>query len=146
MQWAPQAKSAFKVVPFCIRPQDLDFLEAEELSFFSKEKNLEEVIHLLKQTSITDVCSVYQIGKYELYSFLLHKIHVQFLYPCYNWLFFSISMTFQPLHLFWNILVFSLIIDTACKNPLYHLCYFPADARLFPAEHLQIFCAFIWVN
>ncbi|KFP19596.1 SH3 domain and tetratricopeptide repeat-containing protein 1, partial [Egretta garzetta] len=42
-------------------PQDLDFLEAEELSFFSKEKNLEEVIHLLKQTTITDVCSVYRI-------------------------------------------------------------------------------------
>ncbi|KAM6401585.1 SH3 domain and tetratricopeptide repeat-containing protein 1 [Pluvialis apricaria] len=46
-------------------PQDLDFLEAEELSFFSKEKNLEEVIHLLKQTSITDVCSVYQIDQLE---------------------------------------------------------------------------------
>uniref|UniRef100_A0A8C5JSP5 SH3 domain and tetratricopeptide repeats 1 n=1 Tax=Junco hyemalis TaxID=40217 RepID=A0A8C5JSP5_JUNHY len=54
------------------KPQDLDFLEAEELSFFSKEKNLEEVVHLLKQTSITDVCSVYRIGKYEFY-FLLHK-------------------------------------------------------------------------
>uniref|UniRef100_A0A8C8BAH8 SH3 domain and tetratricopeptide repeats 1 n=1 Tax=Otus sunia TaxID=257818 RepID=A0A8C8BAH8_9STRI len=40
------------------KPQDLDFLEAEELSFFSKEKDLEEVMHLLKQTSITDVCSV----------------------------------------------------------------------------------------
>ncbi|KFV87047.1 SH3 domain and tetratricopeptide repeat-containing protein 1, partial [Struthio camelus australis] len=43
------------------KPQDLEFLEAEELSFFSKEKNLEEVIRLLKQTSITDVCSVYRI-------------------------------------------------------------------------------------
>uniref|UniRef100_A0A8D2QDW8 SH3 domain and tetratricopeptide repeats 1 n=1 Tax=Zonotrichia albicollis TaxID=44394 RepID=A0A8D2QDW8_ZONAL len=43
------------------KPQHLDFLEAEELSFFSKEKNLEEVVHLLKQTSITDVCSVYRI-------------------------------------------------------------------------------------
>uniref|UniRef100_A0A669P4N6 SH3 domain and tetratricopeptide repeats 1 n=1 Tax=Phasianus colchicus TaxID=9054 RepID=A0A669P4N6_PHACC len=40
---------------------DLDFLKAEELSFFPKEKNVEEVIHLLKQTSITDVCSVYRI-------------------------------------------------------------------------------------
>ncbi|XP_068259204.1 SH3 domain and tetratricopeptide repeat-containing protein 1 [Nyctibius grandis] len=47
------------------KPQDLDFLEAEELSFFSKEKNLEEVIHLLKQTSITDVCSVYRIDQSE---------------------------------------------------------------------------------
>ncbi|KAM6361589.1 SH3 domain and tetratricopeptide repeat-containing protein 1 [Alca torda] len=47
------------------KPQDLDFLEAEELSFFSKEKNLEEVIHLLKQTSITDVCSVYRIDQLE---------------------------------------------------------------------------------
>ncbi|XP_052636521.1 SH3 domain and tetratricopeptide repeat-containing protein 1 [Harpia harpyja] len=46
-------------------PQDLDFLEAEELSFFSKEKNLQEVIHLLKQTSITDVCSVYRIDQLE---------------------------------------------------------------------------------
>ncbi|OWK59970.1 SH3 domain and tetratricopeptide repeat-containing protein 1 [Lonchura striata] len=46
-------------------PQDLDFLEAEELSFFSKEKNLEEVVHLLKQTSITDVCSVYRIDVLE---------------------------------------------------------------------------------
>ncbi|KFQ87754.1 SH3 domain and tetratricopeptide repeat-containing protein 1, partial [Phoenicopterus ruber ruber] len=45
--------------------QDLDFLEAEELSFFSKQKNLEEVIHLLKQTSITDVCSVYRIDQLE---------------------------------------------------------------------------------
>uniref|UniRef100_A0A663LLS1 SH3 domain and tetratricopeptide repeats 1 n=1 Tax=Athene cunicularia TaxID=194338 RepID=A0A663LLS1_ATHCN len=55
------------------KPQDLDFLEAEELSFFSKEKDLEEVVHLLKQTSTTDVCSFYRIGKYEFYSFLLHK-------------------------------------------------------------------------
>ncbi|XP_040449192.1 SH3 domain and tetratricopeptide repeat-containing protein 1 isoform X1 [Falco naumanni] len=47
------------------KTQDLDFLEAEELSFFSKEKNLEEVIHLLKQTSITDVCSVYRIDQLE---------------------------------------------------------------------------------
>ncbi|KAM6206831.1 SH3 domain and tetratricopeptide repeat-containing protein 1 [Sarcoramphus papa] len=47
------------------KPQDLDFLEAEELSFFSKEKNLEEVIHFLKQTSITDVCSVYRIDQLE---------------------------------------------------------------------------------
>ncbi|XP_076191987.1 SH3 domain and tetratricopeptide repeat-containing protein 1 isoform X1 [Aptenodytes patagonicus] len=47
------------------KPQDLDFLEAEELSFFSKEKKLEEVIHLLKQTSITDVCSVYRIDQLE---------------------------------------------------------------------------------
>nr|XP_009489820.1 PREDICTED: SH3 domain and tetratricopeptide repeat-containing protein 1 [Pelecanus crispus] len=47
------------------KPQDLDFLEAEELSFFSKENNLEEVIHLLKQTSITDVCSVYRIDQLE---------------------------------------------------------------------------------
>nr|XP_010296023.1 PREDICTED: SH3 domain and tetratricopeptide repeat-containing protein 1 [Balearica regulorum gibbericeps] len=47
------------------KPQDLDFLEAEELSFFSKEKNLEEVVHLLKQTSITDVCSVYRIDQLE---------------------------------------------------------------------------------
>ncbi|XP_065490487.1 SH3 domain and tetratricopeptide repeat-containing protein 1 [Caloenas nicobarica] len=47
------------------KPQDLDFLDAEELSFFSKEKNLEEVIHLLKQTSITDVCSVYRIDQLE---------------------------------------------------------------------------------
>ncbi|XP_009918205.1 SH3 domain and tetratricopeptide repeat-containing protein 1 [Haliaeetus albicilla] len=46
-------------------PQDLDFLEAEELSFFSKEKNLQEVVHLLKQTSITDVCSVYRIDQLE---------------------------------------------------------------------------------
>uniref|UniRef100_A0A663DK22 SH3 domain and tetratricopeptide repeats 1 n=1 Tax=Aquila chrysaetos chrysaetos TaxID=223781 RepID=A0A663DK22_AQUCH len=57
-------------------PQDLDFLEAEELSFFSKEKNLQEVIHLLKQTSITDVCSVYRIG--EFYSFLLHDTCANF--------------------------------------------------------------------
>uniref|UniRef100_A0A8B9EWM7 SH3 domain and tetratricopeptide repeats 1 n=1 Tax=Amazona collaria TaxID=241587 RepID=A0A8B9EWM7_9PSIT len=56
------------------KTQDLDFLEAEELSFFSKEKDLEEVIHLLKQTSITDVCSVYRIG--ESNSFLLHKIQM----------------------------------------------------------------------
>uniref|UniRef100_A0A8D0EWV9 SH3 domain and tetratricopeptide repeats 1 n=1 Tax=Strix occidentalis caurina TaxID=311401 RepID=A0A8D0EWV9_STROC len=62
------------IAPFFVRSQDLDFLEAEELSFFSKEKDLEEVVHLLKQTSITDVCSVYRIGKYEFYSFLLHKI------------------------------------------------------------------------
>ncbi|XP_009684499.2 SH3 domain and tetratricopeptide repeat-containing protein 1 [Struthio camelus] len=47
------------------KPQDLEFLEAEELSFFSKEKNLEEVIRLLKQTSITDVCSVYRIDQLE---------------------------------------------------------------------------------
>uniref|UniRef100_A0A8C3QKM1 SH3 domain and tetratricopeptide repeats 1 n=1 Tax=Cyanoderma ruficeps TaxID=181631 RepID=A0A8C3QKM1_9PASS len=47
------------------KPQDLDFLEAEELSFFSKEKNLEEVVCLLKQTSITDVCSVYRIDELE---------------------------------------------------------------------------------
>ncbi|KAM6071815.1 SH3 domain and tetratricopeptide repeat-containing protein 1 isoform 1-T3 [Theristicus caerulescens] len=47
------------------KPQDLDFLEAEELFFFSKEKNMEEVIHLLKQTSITDVCSVYRIDQLE---------------------------------------------------------------------------------
>ncbi|KAM6313716.1 SH3 domain and tetratricopeptide repeat-containing protein 1 [Aegotheles albertisi] len=47
------------------KPQDLDFLEAEEVSFFSNEKNLEEVIHLLKQTSITDVCSVYRIDQLE---------------------------------------------------------------------------------
>ncbi|XP_048799470.1 SH3 domain and tetratricopeptide repeat-containing protein 1 isoform X2 [Lagopus muta] len=44
---------------------DLDFLKAEELSFFPKEKNVEEVIHLLKQTSITDVCSVYRIDQLE---------------------------------------------------------------------------------
>uniref|UniRef100_A0A672V0L1 SH3 domain and tetratricopeptide repeats 1 n=1 Tax=Strigops habroptila TaxID=2489341 RepID=A0A672V0L1_STRHB len=36
-----------------------------KLSFFRKEKDLEEVIHLLKQTSITDVCSVYRIGDSE---------------------------------------------------------------------------------
>ncbi|KGL97678.1 SH3 domain and tetratricopeptide repeat-containing protein 1, partial [Charadrius vociferus] len=54
-------------------PQDLDFLEAEELSFFSKEKNLGEVIHLLKQTSITDVCSVYQIDQLEEPEF--QKVH-----------------------------------------------------------------------
>ncbi|KFZ59346.1 SH3 domain and tetratricopeptide repeat-containing protein 1, partial [Antrostomus carolinensis] len=47
------------------KPQDLNFLEAEELSFFSKETNLEEIIHLLKQTSITDVCSVYRIDQLE---------------------------------------------------------------------------------
>ncbi|XP_010114930.1 PREDICTED: SH3 domain and tetratricopeptide repeat-containing protein 1 [Chlamydotis macqueenii] len=47
------------------KSQDLDFLEAEELSFFSKGKNMEEVIHLLKQTSITDVCSVYRIDLLE---------------------------------------------------------------------------------
>ncbi|KAM6346011.1 SH3 domain and tetratricopeptide repeat-containing protein 1 [Podargus strigoides] len=47
------------------KTQDVDFLEAEELSFFSKEKNLEEVIHLLKQTSITDVCNVYRIDQLE---------------------------------------------------------------------------------
>ncbi|KAM7113481.1 LOW QUALITY PROTEIN: SH3 domain and tetratricopeptide repeat-containing protein 1 [Ciconia maguari] len=47
------------------KPQGLDFLEAEELSFFSKEKNFEEIIHLLKQTSITDVCSVYRIDQLE---------------------------------------------------------------------------------
>ncbi|KFP85565.1 SH3 domain and tetratricopeptide repeat-containing protein 1, partial [Apaloderma vittatum] len=46
-------------------PQDLDFLQVEELSFFSKEKNLEEVIHWLKQTSTTDVCSVYRIDQLE---------------------------------------------------------------------------------
>ncbi|XP_054247397.1 SH3 domain and tetratricopeptide repeat-containing protein 1 [Indicator indicator] len=46
-------------------PQDLDFLEAEELSFFSEEKNLEEVIHLLEQTSLTDVCSVYRVDQLE---------------------------------------------------------------------------------
>uniref|UniRef100_A0A8V5GT27 Uncharacterized protein n=1 Tax=Melopsittacus undulatus TaxID=13146 RepID=A0A8V5GT27_MELUD len=58
--------------PFFVRTQDLDFLEEEELSFFNKEEDLEEVIHLLKQTSITDVCSVYRIG--ESYSFLNGKI------------------------------------------------------------------------
>ncbi|XP_071412975.1 SH3 domain and tetratricopeptide repeat-containing protein 1 isoform X2 [Pithys albifrons albifrons] len=47
------------------KPQDLDFLEAEELSFFSQEKKLEEVIHLLKQTSITDICTVYRIDELE---------------------------------------------------------------------------------
>ncbi|XP_062430542.1 SH3 domain and tetratricopeptide repeat-containing protein 1 [Rhea pennata] len=47
------------------KPQELEFLEAEELYFFSKEKNLEEVIHLLKQTSVTDVCSVYRIDQFE---------------------------------------------------------------------------------
>ncbi|KFQ41067.1 SH3 domain and tetratricopeptide repeat-containing protein 1, partial [Mesitornis unicolor] len=47
------------------KPSDLDFLEAEELSFFSKEKNMEEVTHLLEQTSITDVCSVYRISQLE---------------------------------------------------------------------------------
>lgn len=66
----------FKASPFFVRTQDLDFLEAEELSFFSKEKDLEEVIHLLKQTSITDVCSEYRIGES-----LLHKIQMQFLNP-----------------------------------------------------------------
>ncbi|KAM4781585.1 SH3 domain and tetratricopeptide repeat-containing protein 1 isoform 1-T2 [Cyanocitta cristata] len=55
------------------KQQDLDFLEAEELSFFSKEKNLEEVVHLLKQTSITDVCSVYRIDALEEPEF--HKAH-----------------------------------------------------------------------
>ncbi|NWI85022.1 S3TC1 protein, partial [Pitta sordida] len=45
--------------------QDLDFLEAEELSFFSKEKKMEEVIQLLKQISITDVCSVYRMDELE---------------------------------------------------------------------------------
>uniref|UniRef100_A0A8V5GT40 Uncharacterized protein n=1 Tax=Melopsittacus undulatus TaxID=13146 RepID=A0A8V5GT40_MELUD len=59
----------FKASPFFVRTQDLDFLEEEELSFFNKEEDLEEVIHLLKQTSITDVCSVYRIG--ESYSFLV---------------------------------------------------------------------------
>lgn len=44
---------------------DLDFLKAEELSFFPQEKNVEEVVHLLKQTSITDVCSVYRIDQLE---------------------------------------------------------------------------------
>jgi len=53
----------FKVAPLFVRPQDSGFLEEEELSFFSKEKNLDKVIHLLKQTSITDVCSVYRIGE-----------------------------------------------------------------------------------
>ncbi|XP_033369565.1 SH3 domain and tetratricopeptide repeat-containing protein 1 isoform X3 [Parus major] len=47
------------------KPQDLDFLEEEELSFFSKEKSLEEIVHLLKRTSITDVCSVYRIDELE---------------------------------------------------------------------------------
>ncbi|XP_009934678.2 SH3 domain and tetratricopeptide repeat-containing protein 1 isoform X1 [Opisthocomus hoazin] len=47
------------------KPQDSGFLEEEELSFFSKEKNLDKVIHLLKQTSITDVCSVYRIDRLE---------------------------------------------------------------------------------
>ncbi|KFW70477.1 SH3 domain and tetratricopeptide repeat-containing protein 1, partial [Pygoscelis adeliae] len=47
------------------KAQDLDFLEVEELSFFSNKKKLEEVIHLLKQTSITDVCSVYRIDQLE---------------------------------------------------------------------------------
>ncbi|XP_010157296.1 PREDICTED: SH3 domain and tetratricopeptide repeat-containing protein 1 [Eurypyga helias] len=47
------------------KPQDLDFLVAEELLFFSKEKDLEEVIHSLKQASITDVCSVYRIDQLE---------------------------------------------------------------------------------
>ncbi|XP_010001449.1 PREDICTED: LOW QUALITY PROTEIN: SH3 domain and tetratricopeptide repeat-containing protein 1 [Chaetura pelagica] len=47
------------------KPQDLDFLEADELSFFSNDNNLEEVIHLLKQTSITDICSVYRIDQIE---------------------------------------------------------------------------------
>ncbi|OXB62315.1 hypothetical protein ASZ78_002958 [Callipepla squamata] len=44
---------------------DVDFFRAEELSFFQKENNVEEVIHLLKQTSITDVCSVYRIDQFE---------------------------------------------------------------------------------
>ncbi|XP_027748073.1 SH3 domain and tetratricopeptide repeat-containing protein 1 isoform X2 [Empidonax traillii] len=61
------------------KPQDLDFLDAKELSFFSKEKKLEEVIHLLKQTSITDVCSVYRIDELEEPEF--HKAH-EYEIPC----------------------------------------------------------------
>ncbi|XP_009696206.1 PREDICTED: SH3 domain and tetratricopeptide repeat-containing protein 1 [Cariama cristata] len=59
--------------------QDLDFLEEEELSFFSKEKNLEEVIHLLKKISITEVCSVYRIDQLEEPEF--QKAH-EYEIPC----------------------------------------------------------------
>ncbi|XP_013815386.2 SH3 domain and tetratricopeptide repeat-containing protein 1 [Apteryx mantelli] len=65
------------------KPQELEFLEAEELSFFSKGKNLEEVIHLLKQTSITDVCSVYRIDQLE--ELECQKTHeCEILCPCSN--------------------------------------------------------------
>uniref|UniRef100_A0A803XV63 SH3 domain-containing protein n=1 Tax=Meleagris gallopavo TaxID=9103 RepID=A0A803XV63_MELGA len=76
---------------------DLDFLKAEELSFFPKEKNVEEVIHLLKQTSITDVCSVYRIGKCEFCSFSLYYMRVisktcnDFSYTFINSMFYGFS-------------------------------------------------------
>ncbi|XP_069712474.1 SH3 domain and tetratricopeptide repeat-containing protein 1 isoform X1 [Phaenicophaeus curvirostris] len=65
--------SHVKLDLFLNKPQDLDFLEPEELSFFTKENNLEEVILLLKQSSITDVCSVYRIDQLEEPEF--QKVH-----------------------------------------------------------------------
>uniref|UniRef100_A0A8C3T5U3 SH3 domain and tetratricopeptide repeats 1 n=1 Tax=Chelydra serpentina TaxID=8475 RepID=A0A8C3T5U3_CHESE len=43
--------------------QNVDFLDEEEKSFFAKERNVgeEDVVHLLKQTSNTEVCTVYRV-------------------------------------------------------------------------------------
>uniref|UniRef100_A0A8C0J545 SH3 domain and tetratricopeptide repeats 1 n=1 Tax=Chelonoidis abingdonii TaxID=106734 RepID=A0A8C0J545_CHEAB len=43
--------------------QNLDFLNEEERTFFAKERNVveEDVVHLLKQTSNTEVCTVYRV-------------------------------------------------------------------------------------
>uniref|UniRef100_A0A8C4WH47 SH3 domain and tetratricopeptide repeats 1 n=1 Tax=Gopherus evgoodei TaxID=1825980 RepID=A0A8C4WH47_9SAUR len=45
--------------------QNLDFLDEEERTFFAKERNVveEDLVHLVKQTSNTEVCTVYRIGK-----------------------------------------------------------------------------------
>nr|XP_042711459.1 SH3 domain and tetratricopeptide repeat-containing protein 1 isoform X8 [Chrysemys picta bellii] len=47
--------------------QNLDFLEEEEKTFFAKERNVveEDVVHVLKQTSNTEVCTVYRVDRLE---------------------------------------------------------------------------------
>ncbi|XP_067414970.1 SH3 domain and tetratricopeptide repeat-containing protein 1 isoform X2 [Emydura macquarii macquarii] len=43
--------------------QNLDFLDEEEKYFFTKERNIveEDVVHLLTQTSNTEICTVYRV-------------------------------------------------------------------------------------
>ncbi|KAG6935859.1 SH3 domain and tetratricopeptide repeats 1 [Chelydra serpentina] len=52
--------------------QNVDFLDEEEKSFFAKERNVgeEDVVHLLKQTSNTEVCTVYRVDRLEELEFL----------------------------------------------------------------------------
>ncbi|XP_074848527.1 SH3 domain and tetratricopeptide repeat-containing protein 1 isoform X2 [Carettochelys insculpta] len=47
--------------------QSLEFLDDEEKLFFAKAKNIveEDVVHLLKQTSNTEVCTVYRLDRLE---------------------------------------------------------------------------------